>query len=146
MRVAAKNENTFKFLWITNPKLHLTNTVGSDTYAVDENSTSGHYPDGNGSSGGNYEWNDSYKHKYYDASQSLKTLASPVTELADTTGSTEPDSAYQIANLTTKGADDYYTSYATFVVWIEGCDTEARRALVGGKFNISLSIDAFSAE
>lgn len=146
LRVAAKNENNFKFLWITNPKLHLTNTVGSDTYEVDENSTSGKYTNGSGNKNANYQWNDSYTHKYYNASKSLQTLASPVTELADTTGSTEPQSTYQIANLTTKGADDYYTSYATFVVWIEGCDTEARRALVGGKFNISLSIDAFSAE
>lgn len=146
LRVAAKNEDTLKFLWISNPKIHLTNTVGTDTYAVDENSTSGKYPNGDGSSGGNYQWNDSYTHKYYDASNSLQTLPSPVTELPSTTGSTEPDSTYQIANLTTKGADGYYTSYATFVVWIEGCDTEARRALVGGKFNISLSIDAFSAE
>lgn len=153
LRVAAKNKDTFKFLWIPNPKIHLTNTVGSDIYEVNENSTSGQYPDGDGLSGGNYQWNDSYTHKYYDVdannNKSLQTLPSSVTvtELPSTTGSTVPDGKYQIANLTKENdTDEYYTSDATFVVWIEGCDTEARRALVGGKFNISLSIDAFSAE
>lgn len=35
----------------------------------------------------------------------------------------------------------FYEGGATFYVWLEGCDTEARRALVGGKFRLQLLLD-----
>ena len=46
----------------------------------------------------------------------------------------------------TKNADGYYEDTVTFRVWIEGCDTEARRALVNGKFNLTIMLDSFAIQ
>lgn len=46
-----------------------------------------------------------------------------------------------IVTLTDTNSDGYYTGSATFYVWLEGCDTEARRALVGGRFRLQLLLD-----
>ena len=104
----------------------------------------------NGTKGGLYQWNNSYTHMYYGDDFNLKTmdeLKTVTTDLPDTSSTTEPAAKYKIASLTgTPDENGFYTAYATFNVWIEGCDTEARRALVGGKFNLSLNIDAYLAE
>ena len=34
----------------------------------------------------------------------------------------------------------YYTDSVDFYIWLEGCDNEARRAFVGGKFKVYLNI------
>lgn len=47
----------------------------------------------------------------------------------------------EIVSLTKKNSTGYYEGSATFYVWLEGCDTEARRALVGGKFRLQLLLD-----
>ncbi len=148
LRLSACNRSAFKFLWITNPELHLDNAVGSDTYAMTTNATAASNASGTGAAGNNYKWNNSYEHWYYRSDNSTLTkFNGAITEIPSTTGSTEPGVSYQIANLTGTADDKgYYSSYATFMVWIEGCDNEARRALVGGKFNLTLTIDAFSAE
>lgn len=46
-----------------------------------------------------------------------------------------------IVSLTDTNRDGYYEGSATFYVWLEGCDTEARRALVGGRFRLQLLLD-----
>lgn len=37
-------------------------------------------------------------------------------------------------------SSNYYTGQVTIYVWLEGCDTEARRALVGGRFSLNIKL------
>ncbi len=140
-----------KFVWITNPDYHLTNTVGSDEYEMDTGSTSGKYTAGTNTEGGNFAWNDSYTHYYYTASSGTTekyTLTtdtdalSSIPDIVEEYNATDAETL-TLATLSDSDNDGTYTGQATFRVWLEGCDTEARRALVNGKFNLSLKLDSF---
>lgn len=146
LRVCFNNSAGARKIWITNPELHLNNIVGSDEYTMDFNSTAAKYSDGtfNGSVGSTFYWNDSYVHYFVDThecytygrSNTITALPNTITEV--------PSDETLLCTLTKANAnDEYFTGSATFKVWIEGCDTEARRALVGGKFNLSLVFDSF---
>lgn len=139
------------FTWIPKPEYHLTNEVGSDTYSMDTSSTSGKYSSGTNQ----YAWNDSYVHYYYPSkgvplmSTTTKLYTgdknSPSgTTLPKTVNNVPTETDTLVATLSgTADSEGYY--YGNFMVriWIEGCDTEARRALVNGKFNLSLALDSF---
>ncbi len=152
LRVAAKNSSgTQKFIWITNPEFHLNNTIGSNTYSMDTSAYSGKYSTNTSpAEGSNYYWNDPYAHYFYSNSspRTVQTYAAGSTviagQLPDSVSTKPTSNKTLLATLSgTKDADGYYNSYATITVWIEGCDTEARRALVDGKFNLSLLLDSY---
>lgn len=150
LRVAVKDaSNAQKFIWITNPEFHLNNNIGSTDYSMTTNASQGDYLTGANTVGNEFYWNDPYTHYYYNASKTLTTAnANSLPVIAGAlpnSVTTVPSEQTKIASLTTKEGD-FYQSEATITVWIEGCDTEARRALVDGKFNLSLVLDAFSTQ
>lgn len=142
LRVSYKNANNKNYIWITNPKFHLNNTVGSATYTMTTNATESSFNTGTGASGAEFYWNNPYVHYYYSGSN-ITTYSSTYTLTQITESVSEKPSGTDtlLANLTEDG--DYYTGQVTFKIWIEGCDTEARRALVDGKFNLSLVFDTY---
>lgn len=138
VRVSATDtSNSRLFTWIPCPNIYL-NTKYDESVGV-YNIITNASPSSTYSDGSN-----PYEHYYYDSSHNLNTLTGAesdklLTELQDTT--TSPANQ-KLASLTKKNADGYYYDKITVYVWLEGCDNEARRAFAGGKFNISLMLDA----
>lgn len=160
LRVAALDKsNNKKFVWIPRPDIHLNNAVGSTTYTMTTNAASTTNSAGTGSQGENYKWNNSYEHWYYSGGSSISNYTAAVnhkplytgfgsnTTIPNSTNSEPTGTDTLLATLNgTPDANGYYVSNATFNVWIEGCDTEARRALVGGKFNLTIMLDSFNID
>lgn len=148
LRVAVKDStDAQKFIWITNPNFHLDNKIGSSDYTMDTAATSTSYSAGTGAVGNYFVWNNPYEHYYHTTSGAVKYSGTLLTEIPDTQSGIPTATTTQIAQLTGEpDANGYYTSQATFTVWIEGCDTEARRALVDGKFDLTLAIDSFTLQ
>lgn len=146
LRVAVKDStDAQKFIWITNPNFHLDNKIGSSDYSMDTKATSTSYSAGTGAVGNYFVWNNPYEHYYHTTSGLVEYSGILLTEIPDTQSEIPTATTTQIAQLTGEpDANGYYTSQATFTVWIEGCDTEARRALVDGKFDLTLAIDSFT--
>ncbi len=161
LRVAALNEvGTKKFIWIPRPDIHLNNAVGSTNYTMTIDAGSTTNVAGTGKPESNYQWNDSYKHFYFPGNMganvmdiasgvgsNVQVYAGNVSPLGipDSTKTEPTGGKTLLATLSgTPDADGYYVSHAKFNVWIEGCDTEARRALVGGKFNLTIMLDSFN--
>lgn len=151
LRVAAYKDTDRKFIWITNPEYHLDNVKGSSSYAMEVDKTASTV------SATNFTWNNPYTHFYYEVSGTTKTAKSLSSTLANSqvfagnlpnTESAKPaDTRTLLGTLDgTKNADGYYEDTVTFRVWIEGCDTEARRALVNGKFNLTIMLDSFAIQ
>lgn len=123
---------TRKLLWIPRPDLYFTSdAVGSEILTEDVQSGV------------------TYKHQYWTDQHKQVTID----DTAILTTSEKIDGEYvlgakkEIASLTTTTNFGTYTDpdifYCTSVVcnmWIEGDDTEARKALVGGKFTIDLNL------
>ena len=100
---------------------------------------------GIGVTGSPFYWNRSDLHYYYsETDNKVTTYSNKITSLPDTVTNVPSSNNTYLCQLTDQDTDGLYTGSATFTVWIEGCDTEARRALVDGKFNLSLAIDAFA--
>ena len=121
VRVGVNNDAGHMFTWIPRPDIHV-NTIGdiaSENILL--NQTSG----------------DSFTHKYYNSSKTLTTLSSAKTLKGDITSS----NAQVLATLSGTTDDyGYYKDSVDFYIWLEGCDNEARRAFVGGKFKVYLNI------
>lgn len=148
LRVAVKDStDAQKFIWITNPNFHLDNKIGSSDYSMDTKATSTSYSAGTGAVGNYFVWNNPYEHYYHTTSGPVEYSGNLLTEIPDTQSGIPTATTTQIAQLTGEpDANGYYTSQATFTVWIEGCDTEARRALVDGKFDLTLALDSFTLQ
>lgn len=148
LRVSYNNTANSKFIWITNPEFHLNNTIGSSDYTMDTNAGSTTYANGSSThaEGSNFYWNNPKTHYYYNSSRALTTYTSgnTLSALPDTVSTAPAVTTTKLAELTgTVDANGYYYGETTFRIWIEGCDTEARRALVDGKFNLSMVLDSF---
>lgn len=153
LRVAAfDNSNTKKFVWITNPEFHLNNAIASDTFSMTTNATASTNTDGSATfaEGSNYYWNNSFTHYYYASSSATsptKMAAANViagsSNIPNSVTAVPAGTQTLLAQMTTK-TGDYYTGHAKFNVWIEGCDTEARRALVNGTFSLKIVFDSFA--
>ncbi|MBQ4105176.1 MAG: hypothetical protein IJC86_02160 [Clostridia bacterium] len=148
LRVSYNNTANSKFIWITNPEFHLNNTIGSSDYTMDTNAGATTYADGPSktvyTAGANFYWNNPKTHYYYSGT-TLTTYTNTLTALPDTVSTVPTATTTKLAELTgTADANGYYYGETTFRIWIEGCDTEARRALVDGKFNLSLVLDTFA--
>ena len=147
LRISFENVDGDRQIWITNPELHLNNKIGSDEYSMDTNAGATSYANGSATEelGKDFFWNNPKVHYYYNgdvlstynADKTFYALPESVTE--------EPaGNATKLAVLDgTADANGYYYSKTTFRIWLEGCDTETRRALVSGKFNLSLVLDAY---
>ncbi len=149
LRVGFKNAAKTPIVWITNPEYHLNNVVGSSDISLDVNTEAKSYPNGTGEKGSNFKWNNPLEHYYYIKNASnayeLKTFPESQTfaELPETVNSVESDSTLLVTLSKNNQTDPYYQGEVTINVWIEGCDTEARKALVGGEFSLSLAFDSY---
>lgn len=144
VRVSFENSSKTRKIWIPRPEYHLNNKVGDNVYTMTTDASASTNGDGTNpiTEGAAYYWNNSYTHYYYNSSKVLSKMSSNVmVGLPDTVTKIPASTNTMLASLTEKG--DYYVGEATFTIWIEGCDTEARRALVDGKFNVSLVFDTF---
>lgn len=148
LRVGFTNNANKNYIWITNPEFHLDNKVGDGQFTMNINAGATTYTDGTGAVGNNFRWNDPKKHYYYNASNTVTKFTNTISALPETvTSNPGTGTATHIASLTgTQDANGYYNDSVTFKVWIAGCDTEARRALVDGKFNLSLVFDTYGVE
>lgn len=84
-----------------------------------------------------------FKHYYY-----ADNKATAMIQLTDNliTGKITNDNRKLLVSLTDKSeSETYYKDMVTVYIWLEGCDNEARRAFVDGKFNVSLNISAVDA-
>ncbi len=149
LRVSYEDAGGDRRIWITNPEYHLDNAVGSDKYSMAINGTG--YSDGTNAEEGDYIWNRPTVHYYYENKDTFITDTNALTSLG-TVGETMPantklctlsESANVLPEGVTKEAETCYGK-ATFTVWLEGCDTEARKALLGGKFKLSLVLDSYT--
>lgn len=96
--------------------------------------------------------NDSpYVHTYYESETSTtttdlapdKTVTGDIVKNAEGTGSFDTNKGkLKLAALTVPKGNNYYQEKVTIYIWLEGCDNEARRAFVGGKFKVSLGLTA----
>lgn len=138
---ATAESSNLKFVWIPRPDLHLKNNPGETTFEMETGLTTGSEVTQN-----TFKWNNSFVHSFYtvvDNRKLLSNLSGALTELPDS--ETSPSDKTLVATLSgTTDANGYYTGTATFNVWIEGCDTEARRALANGKFNLAIALDSYS--
>lgn len=118
-----------KLLWIPRPDLYFSSEgIPSVTENVTKNQFDGI----------------TYKHNYYEvngASKTLKTMDSSLVTTSSLIGSEYvlPQKT-EIARLSVRGDDGYYTNHVTCNMWIEGEDTEDRLALVKGQFKIILDL------
>lgn len=119
------------FVWIPEPNVQLKvdKTGETKTYSINTESVTGQDTHTYVS-----RINNTAEPKYTTATLTGENSAISG-QITSGVGSTEKT----IVNLTKNG--EYYTGSATFYVWLEGCDTEARRALVGGKFRLQLLLD-----
>lgn len=136
-RLSAVSETTENFVWIPAPQYYLENNKGLNTYTMHTNATKNAYTT-------DFGWSDSFTHYYYNGSVQTLDSAKTITTIPDTLNSKPTSTTTKLASLTQNG--DYFTGQITFKIWIEGCDTEARRALAGGKFNMNVNLDSFNAE
>lgn len=126
--------STRRILWIPRPDLYFSSLGGA---SLAENVTKDKY-DG-----------ESYKHTYWTP-QKVKTVmkdknVTTSEAVTNSDGKTEYvlNKKTEITSLTTPQSfesGNYYVSKVVCNMWIEGEDTEARLALVKGKFNIDLNL------
>lgn len=123
MRISAIDNSEHLFTWIPRPDVYV-NTTGNITY---ENILLNQTND------------DSLTHFYLDSNNIYTPVAldSTKTITGDITESNE-----KILATLTGTTDDYgyYTDSVDICIWLEGCDNEARRAFVGGKFKLYLNL------
>lgn len=146
LRVSYVNTADTRYIWITNPEYHLNNKIGSTDYTMDTNAGATAYTDGGTAEGGDFYWNNPNVHYYYSGN-SVAKFTNTLYALNDSVTAVPSSDETLIASLSdTADANGYYNGEVTFRIWIEGCDTEARRALVDGKFNLSLVFDTFATQ
>ncbi len=118
-----------ELLWIPRPDLYFSS---EGTPSVTENVTADQY-DGI-----------TYNHYYYEVNGSQKTLKTLDSSLVTTSALIGSEYVLpkksEIARLSIRGDDGYYTNHVTCNMWIEGEDTEDRLALVKGQFKIVLDL------
>lgn len=138
VRVSAKettNGADHLFTWIPRPDIYFTKLsseaaeYSAETILTDVQS-------------GQYS-NNSYTHTYY-ASEGASTTSwdSFVNGTKKLTGDITNATEIPLCQLNKNESTNYYEGSVTFYIWLEGCDNEARRAFVGGKFNVNLNIVA----
>lgn len=124
------------FTWIPRPNIYFTKlTNEAAEYNANTILTNVQSDEYNG---------DSYTHTYYDnGSYTTTDWTSFSSSTKKLTGDITTETETKLCTLNNKDSgSNYYEEAVTFYIWLEGCDNEARRAFVGGKFNVNLNIVA----
>lgn len=116
-------ETNGRLLWIPAPNILFDSTKEDDKVSINESS------------------GDSYRHYYWNVTESSKTKVEYDSAI------TNPKKDYTFGYKKTfallerknKG-DEYMVGKTTVNLWIEGEDAEARLAMVGGKFNVTIKL------
>lgn len=136
VRVSAKettNGADHLFTWIPRPDIYFTK-LSSEAAEYSAETILTNVSDG-----------DSYTHTYYDSEEASTTTSWDDSFLGGTaklTGDITNATEIPLCQLNKNESTNYYEGSVTFYIWLEGCDNEARRAFVGGKFNVNLNIVA----
>jgi len=139
LRVSYVDASKNRQIWITNPEYFLNNIMGTDEYSMNSKDSTDY-------SGSDFVWNNPKTHWYYDGNKDLLT-SSALTSIESFTDDTKLATLAKNANVLPDNIQEeanYNYGKATFTVWLEGCDTEARQALLGGKFSLSLALDSYT--
>lgn len=140
------------FTWIPRPNIYL--NLGAEAPKPD-NETYDALISTDATVGGIFTNGSPYVHTYYESSTaaSTKTLDENLTVTGniikdDQDPSRDTFSANKnkllLASLDTK-TNGYYQDTVRIRIWLEGCDNEARRVFVGGKFKVTLALTAEDA-
>lgn len=124
------------FVWIPEPNVQLiVDTTGeTKTYSINTESVTGQDTHTYVSSINN---NATPKYTTEPYTDENKVISGQIAPSKGESKGTERE----IVSLEKNNLTGYYEGSAKFYVWLEGCDTEARRALVGGKFRLQLLLD-----
>lgn len=126
--------STRRILWIPRPDLYFSSLGGA---SLAENVTKDNF-DG-----------ETYKHTYWTDEKEKKEMDEKYVTTSEAVTDSDGNTEYvlnkktEITSLTTPQSfesGNYYVSKVVCNMWIEGEDTEARLALVKGKFNIDLNL------
>lgn len=131
-----ENEDTRQLLWIPRPDIYFQTTEGQSIISTGVPST---LYDGV-----------TYKHSYFAVNydnyetgvKSQKIMADDdvVKSTQNAEGIYTLGDKYKITTITSKDESGFYTKKVTVNIWVEGEDTEARLALVNGKFKVNLDL------
>lgn len=129
VRVSAiDSDGSRLFTWIPKPEIYFPTDASNYTNYSDiiTNATGG----------------DSYSHQYY-----ADNSATATTTLEDNlvTSTITANTQQLLCTLDNKDSNGFYTGQVDICIWLEGCDNEARRAFVGGKFSVDLKLTSTSA-
>ena len=134
VRVSAiKSDNSHFFTWIPRPEINA-NAVKAKVTEVSVAEDSG----------------SSYTHSYYSSEDgtvntdfSIKDLSTASTVTGDITD--EKSQSLSLVTLSEeKDGNGFHTGKVDFCIWLEGCDNEARRAFVDGRFKVYLNLVAIT--
>ena len=155
VRVSASNSAEppkHLFTWIPRPNIYL--NLGAEDPKPD-NETYDNLISITAAADGSFANGSPYVHTYYESSTATSTK--PLSEALTVTGDIikdDNDSSRDtfaankdkllLASLNTKNSG-YYQDTVRIRIWLEGCDNEARRVFVGGKFKVTLSLTAEDA-
>lgn len=153
VRVSAVNSSdVHKFTWIPRPNIYL--NLGAEDPKPD-NKTYDELISITAAAGDTYTNVSPYVHTYYATSKA--TTTTPLDNALTVTGDIIKDEQdpsrdtftvnkdkLLLASLKTK-VDGYYQDTVKIRIWLEGCDNEARRVFVGGKFKVTLALTAEDA-
>ncbi|MGN0455806.1 MAG: hypothetical protein ACI4F2_03015 [Acutalibacteraceae bacterium] len=159
VRVSAVNSsNVHKFTWIPRPNIYLdlgAEAPKPDNITYDALISTEATSDINPLTYLAYTNGSPYVHAYY--ASSTATTTTPLDNALTVTGDIikdEQDSSRDtftanknkllLASLNTK-TSGYYQDTVRIRIWLEGCDNEARRVFVGGKFKVMLALTAEDA-
>ncbi len=121
VRVGVNKNNSHMFTWIPRPDIYVNTTGNIALNNILINQSSG----------------PSFTHTYYNSSKQLTSLPAASTIKGDI----NTTNSQVLATLSgTTDEYGYYQDSVDFYIWLEGCDNEARRAFVGGKFKVYLNI------
>lgn len=132
------------FTWIPRPNIYL--DLAADA-ALPNGKTYKELLSINAASTGTYTNGSPYVHTYYAAKNDTDTTTLPDTKtltgdiVKDVNFTNATKANYKLTTLSTP-SEGYFQEHVTVYIWLEGCDNEARRAFVGGKFKVTLALTA----
>lgn len=136
------------FTWIPRPNIYLDLATNA---ALPADKTYKELLKTDASSSDTYTNGNPYVHTYYASAgatnttdlESDKTVTGDIVKNSSGTGSFDTNKAkLKLSTLAVPKGNNYYQEKVTIYIWLEGCDNEARRAFVGGKFKVSLGLTA----
>lgn len=124
---------TPSLLWLPRPDVYLESNSGTSGWTLHTDAEPGKYIVGEGSLA-----RDTYTHHYYAfADNGQGELVGTDFNYSNTVTQTNSDVICKVDEI---HDDGFYYGKTQVNIWIEGCDTESRRAISGGKFLVNFDL------